>query len=199
MKKGYDLILTQKDRQGENECSSKAFPYAGPKSWERGHFNPCQKWKNGAFMAQPWHVIFSWQALLDPSPFRPQTMPSTEKKNLSSFFFWDNITGWSRLSRALQHPYLGFINKTQEIDKCQQVLVERISRTQVLRVKSQFAVKLREPVNTIFLKIEVENQKWGESMSQNVSKYLSSVLRYCLSFRSELGRLDEVGQCFSHA
>lgn len=79
------------------------------------------------------------------------------------------------------------------------MLVERISRTQVLRVKSQFAVKLREPVNTIFFKIEVENQKWGESMSQNVSKYLSSVLRYCLSFRSEFGRLDEVGQCFSHA
>lgn len=37
----------------------------------------------------PGTVIHSWQGPSNPSPFRPQTMPPTEKWSLSHLFFFD--------------------------------------------------------------------------------------------------------------
>lgn len=119
----HDLISTQKTRQWENECPSKVLPFMkDQKAWKRGHFNLCQKWKKWSIW-WPSSDTVSWQGLSNPSPFRPHTMPPRE--NLSCFFFFGyNITASNPLSRALHHPYLGFINKTQEIGKCNKCLMK---------------------------------------------------------------------------
>lgn len=88
--------------------------YEGPKSMEK---RPLQSLPKVEKME---HLM----AQLKPKPFQTSYHATQGKPQLLFFFFGHNITASNPLSRALHHPYLGVINKTEEIGKCSKCLME---------------------------------------------------------------------------
>lgn len=146
-KKGHDLILTHTNRHWESEWPSKALSLPQDQTArKREAISILAKSRRNEVFHGP--ALTHWstagrghqtQALSDRKLCCPQ------KKT--------NLTVWGYLSRALHHPYLGFINNPQEIGKCQQMPPEGISGPQVLRVKSQFGVQLPKLPKLLFITI----------------------------------------------